>query len=537
MSRDRRVAGTERRAATPPLVVDNAVLRSENERLTRALQEAEEARDRVADLYDCAPFAYMTLDQIGLIRSINAVGARLLGTDDPRTLLGRRLRSFVAHEDRPLLQHHLTACRSGPEARTCELRVAAVGPPVPVQLWSRPVAHRPYLFNTALVDLRERRQAADERERLLEAEREARAASAAKDQFIAMLSHELRTPLTPVLAAVSSVRERTDLPRELRSLFEMFHRNVTAEARLIDDLLDVTRIARGKISLVREPADLHRVTCEAVETLRSEMEERRHQLVVDLAAGAHHVAGDPGRLRQVLWNLLRNAIKFTPPGGRIELRSWNNGRQIALEVSDTGQGFEPELAEALFSPFEQGRRPRAGGLGLGLAICKGLIELHGGRIVGASAGPGRGARFVIELEVVAAASAAVTATNPVVTAGPRPRILLVEDHPDTAETLQELLGEAGYQVQTAATVGSALAADLDNIDLVVSDIGLPDASGLDLMRRLAERPGIRGIALSGYGTEADVKASKDAGFSAHLTKPVDLDQLLAAINGTSGAGP
>jgi CheY-like chemotaxis protein len=405
-----------------------------------------------------------------------------------------------------------------------------------VQLWSRSVAHRPSLVNTAIIDVRERQQAAEERARLVEAEREARAASEAKDQFIAMLSHELRTPLTPVLAAVTAVRERREVPAEIRAMCEMIQRNVAAEARLIDDLLDVTRIARGKITLVRETSDLHRLAREAVEMLSAEMRACGHQLVVDLAASEHHVAGDAVRLRQVLWNLLRNAVKFTPAGGRIELRSWNNGSLIALEVSDSGEGFDPETAESLFSPFEQGRQPRGGGLGLGLAICKGLIELHGGRILGVSAGSGRGARFVIELELVAAASATVSAAPPPPAVGARPRILLVEDHEDTATTMQELLGEAGYQVQTAATVGSALAADLDNIDLVVSDIGLPDASGLELMRRLAGRPGIRGIALSGYGTEADVKASRDAGFSAHLTKPVDLDDLLAAISGTSAAG-
>jgi two-component system CheB/CheR fusion protein len=274
--------------------------------------------------------------------------------------------------------------------------------------------------------------------------------------------------------------------------------------------------------------------------------------MVALDAGRHHVDGDSMRLHQVLWNLVRNAIKFTPEGGRIEISSWNVGDDLAIEVADDGRGFDPAAAPRLFTPFEQGQaaadrsgnQTGGGGLGLGLAICQGLVQLHGGELTAASPGPGRGARFVVRLATVAAPLPAARPAQesgrpaPAAVAGvaaSKPRILLVEDHPDTAALLLELLDECGYEAQGANSVRQALASDLDHVDLVLSDIGLPDGTGLDLMRQLAERRGgsIKGIALSGYGTEADRAASKEAGFSAHLTKPVDWSSLIAAINEVS----
>jgi two-component system CheB/CheR fusion protein len=324
------------------------------------------------------------------------------------------------------------------------------------------------------------------------------------------------------------------VPEGFRSLIEMIYRNVAAEARLIDDLLDVTRILRGKMRLEQQPTDLHQVARQSVETLSVDIEAKRHQVTLALEADRHHVRGEAMRLGQVLSNLLRNAVKFTPPGGHIELRSWNHEGRIALEVSDDGVGFAPQDRDRLFSAFEQAGD--GGGLGLGLAICKGLVELHGGELSAASPGRGRGARFVVQFVTVDVPAVVAPPSAPAAPAAEdKPRILLVEDHPDTAAALAELLADRGFQVLTANTVRSALEVDLDGVDLVLSDIGLPDATGTDLIRELKRKRAIKGIALSGYGTEADVQASKDAGFSAHLVKPVDLDELLAAIDEVNAA--
>ena len=303
----------------------------------------------------------------------------------------------------------------------------------------------------------------------------------------------------------------------------------------------MTRIARGKVSLERLPLDVHEVLREVVDTSRSDSDRKRLSVSLELGAERHVAAIDLVRFKQVLWNLFRNAIQFTDDGGHIDFRSWNSDDgprpRVVLEISDDGQGFEPSETARLFEAFEQGPGVvRSGGLGLGLAISKGLVELHGGRLTASSRGRGKGARFVVEMETTVDEPLALGPRPPVVvTAGADKSvsILLVDDDADTAEIFQELLSEAGYDVRVARSVKDALNADLGSIDVIVSDIGLPDASGLDLMRSVqASRGGaIRGVAVSGYGTEADVRASLEAGFERHLTKPVEFDLLLAAIRG------
>ena len=349
-----------------------------------------------------------------------------------------------------------------------------------------------------------------------------------------------RTPLTPVLIAVTALRGRPGIPDNLRSIHEMIRRNIVMEARLIDDLLDVTRIVRGKMRLERQVLDVHETVRETMETLDAEIAAKHLTVGVFLEAERHGANADPVKLKQVFWNLVRNAVKFTPDGGRIEFRSWNDAgnesRWLAVEVSDTGPGFDPAAGPRLFEAFEQGldAPERTGGLGLGLAICKGMMDLHGGRIAAFSRGPGMGARFVVEIETADEIPAPVEA--PVALPEfphAKPRILLVDDHEDTAEILSELLNEAGYEVRTAHSAKEALAADLDSVDLLISDIGLPDSTGLDLMRGIRATHPLKGVALSGYGTEADMRASAAAGFSAHLTKPLNFERLLATIREVS----
>jgi signal transduction histidine kinase len=373
------------------------------------------------------------------------------------------------------------------------------------------------------------------------------AANRAKDDFLAALSHELRTPLTPVLIAVQEMEQEAGLPEPLRETVGLVRRNIELEARLIDDLLDLTRVAHRKIKIRREVVDVHAELRHAVDTCgHGQVHGKRIEFTVATGATNHHVIGDPARLQQVFWNLLKNAIKFTPDGGRIDVRTVNPPRdganandRVVIEVRDTGIGIEPEALPRIFNAFEQADPSitrHFGGLGLGLAICKALVELHGGTLCAGSEGKGRGATFTVNLPAVAAPQPRPGAeTEPGAgaahrSAPPAPavsgRILLVEDHADTRRMMAKLLERDGHCVTPAESVAKALqVAGGQPFDLVISDIGLPDASGLDLMKRLKELGPIKGIALSGYGMEQDIRLSEQAGFAEHLIKPVDLKKL------------
>jgi signal transduction histidine kinase len=355
-----------------------------------------------------------------------------------------------------------------------------------------------------------------------------RAASEAKDRFLAMLSHELRTPLTPVLLMLGLLDRRPDTPDSLRPGLAKIRRNVELETRLIDDLLDLTRIAHGKLELRLEVLDAHRAMLEVAEMCAA---DRPAEVSVEFALDAehHHVLGDAARIRQVFWNLLRNAFQATSPRGCVLVRSWNEpGRRFGLCVIDNGAGIAAGDLAQLFQPFSQGRQ-RSGRLGLGLTICKAIVEAHGGSIRASSLGAGLGAEMDVELPWCPEAEEPAPRPLPR-TGGLRgQRILLVEDDADTADTLAEALETVGCTVLRAASVAEALARARDSYDLIISDISLPDGTGLDLMRRLRSHAPVSGIALSGYGASEDVKRSRDAGFDAHLVKPVALDQLVDAI--------
>lgn len=386
---------------------------------------------------------------------------------------------------------------------------------------------------------------------------EAEAASRAKDHFLATLSHELRTPLTPVLALVSALQRDERLPQDVREDMMTIHRNIELEARLIDDMLDVTRIARGKLELQLARMDIRPIIDHAIKTCCAhEAAEKMIKCHEDLDAGDHIARVDAARLTQVFWNLLKNAIKFTPVGGQTFVRTRRETTDqrdwLVVEIEDTGIGIEPEVLPRIFGAFEQGNRAitrQFGGLGLGLAISKAIIDGHGGTITVASAGVDQGALFAVRLPVTSAADATVEmplaeSPKPRTTATKEPtgaHLLLVEDHADSAQIMARMLRRVGFQVTVASSIAQALAeteaarkAVDDNgrtrpIRLVVSDLGLPDGTGHDLMRELARSHRLRGIALSGFGMEDDVRRSAEAGFARHLTKPVDFDALLANI--------
>jgi len=410
------------------------------------------------------------------------------------------------------------------------------------------------------VDVSERRRSQEALER---AHRELQEAVETKDRFLATLSHELRTPLTPVLAVLSRLNADPRLA-PFAGDFAMIQRNVELEARLIDDLLDLTRIARGKLELHRREIDARRVIEHALATAEGDLAARGLRLDVRLTAPEHRIWADGPRLTQVFWNLLSNAVKFTPPGGTVTVESMLAAspaglRELVVTVRDTGIGVEPEMLPRIFEAFEQTDRSitrRFGGLGLGLAVSRAIVDLHGGGLTAESQGRGTGACFTVRLPVAAvpgdldetgawfsrhrpAASApAAAATEPERSL----HILLVEDHEDTAGAMTDLLRLMGHEVTVATSLAEALAAaDASQnggrpLDLVVSDLGLPDGSGQDLMRELGQRYGLRGIALSGYGMEEDVRRSHEAGFLRHLTKPVDLQMLKAAIQEAVGKG-
>lgn len=362
------------------------------------------------------------------------------------------------------------------------------------------------------------------------ARREAEEANRAKDQFLAMLSHELRTPLTPVLSSISLLEAEEECPEFVRDSLAMIQRNVALEARLIDDLLDLTRISKGKLHLHLETVDAHPLLQNALEICRTEINEKKIAVTVSLEAEQHHVEADPARLQQVFWNLIKNAVKFTPVEGSISVSTSDkppSGFQV--KVTDTGIGIDPQLLPKIFDAFEQGRNLGKGGLGLGLAITKALTDLHKGTIVAASEGANRGSTFEVTLpsvDPVQAANFEQTKAELAALSHKSLRVLLVEDHPDTVQSLSRLLTKRGYEVRIATTLAAALeSAARHPFDVLISDMGLPDGTGLDLMRRLSEKGKVRAVALSGFGMEDDIQRSREAGFSEHLTKPLDMIRL------------
>jgi hypothetical protein len=393
-------------------------------------------------------------------------------------------------------------------------------------------------FTALIHDISDRQRAEEQRERLLASERAARAeaerASRAKDEFLAALSHELRTPLTPALLTISILERDRNLPARFRPDIEVIRRNVEIEARLIDDLLDLTRIMNRKMTMTIQNVDIHPLLENAERTCRM---EDGIQVKLELAAAEHHVRADSARLQQVFWNLLSNARKFTAIGGTITVRSSNpSPGQLEVEVTDNGRGIEPELLPRIFNAFEQGDAQMArrfGGLGLGLTISKAIIDAHGGTISAQSPGKGEGASFRVSLATAAPGLADPAAASPpgvesAIAEGLH--ILLVEDHEPTLKIISRLLRDLGHEIHSVSTVQDAMRRlDTEQFDLLLSDLGLPDGSGYEVMVHAAKR-GLKGIALSGYGMNEDIERSREAGFANHLIKPVDIQTLTKAIN-------
>ncbi|MEY2486899.1 MAG: hypothetical protein QOH39_2547 [Verrucomicrobiota bacterium] len=397
-------------------------------------------------------------------------------------------------------------------------------------------------------------------EDLNRAKESAEAANKAKDNFLAILSHELRTPLTPVLSAVAMLEGDKKVSRHIMPELQMIRRNIEVEARLIDDLLDVTAIIRGKLQLNRQIVDVRSLLEHTMQNYcANDAAKKNLHVTMDVSAGAMHVLADGSRMTQVFWNLLQNACKFTPENGTIDIRAYNHSSggevsgadgaaektELIVEIQDTGIGISPENMPRIFKAFEQGERARSrvfGGLGLGLAISRAIVEMHGGRIAAESEGMDKGTKIRISLPTVEAAAMARDKAPRAASSFEAPgivrplRILLVEDHRDTAEQLIRLLKRAGHEVTWVSSIREARERVAEaqhkhpsSFSILISDLGLPDGSGHDLMRDLTGNHPIPGIALSGYGMKDDIEDSLAAGFSRHITKPVDWQELKSAI--------
>jgi PAS domain S-box-containing protein len=393
------------------------------------------------------------------------------------------------------------------------------------------------------VDITERKQAEEERARLLEAEREARAeaerANATKDEFLATLSHELRNPLNVILG-YSEILLRSNEVRQsafLKHAVEILRRNARSQSQLVRDLLDLSRLHMGKLSLAREAVSFESIINNAVETVRAEAAGKNIDLQVDISADREIVMADPLRLEQVVWNLLNNAVKFTDPGGSVTLKLANEESAAALTVTDSGQGIDPEFLPEVFEMFRQadaGSSRKHGGMGIGLALVRQLVELHGGTVAAASAGIGKGAEFTVRIPLSREAWPAVK-TAPLAGKGALNslRVLIVDDSRDTVEMLRHLLELEKATVTCAMSGVQALqlAAEIE-FDVIVSDISMPGMDGFEFLRRLRTIPTqehVPVVALTGFGRVEDVTRAEAEGFFTHVTKPLDVDHLLEIL--------
>jgi PAS domain S-box-containing protein len=520
------------------------IIRDISER-KRAEQAVRDSEARIKAIVDTAVDGIITIDEQGTIEWLNPAAINIFGYSWDE-LIGRNVKMLMPE---PYHGEHDGYLRN--YVRTGERRIIGIGREVvgrrkdgstfPMDLAvSEVLLGERRLFTGIVRDITQRKAAEQE---LLRAKEAAETASRAKDQFIAAVSHELRTPLNPIMATARLLKQRGDLPDEVKQDLHVIHRNAAQEARLVDDLLHLTRLARGKIELHNEVVDVHALLRNVVGQFQEHIDVRHIDLLIGLRAERRHVWADPGRLQQVVANLLDNAVKFSEPNGRISVRTANTGDgHVRIEISDSGIGIEPQVLPRLFNPFEQGETTvtrKYGGLGMGLVISKGIVDLHRGKLTAHSDGRGQGATFTLDLPVMAAVPEVAHAA-PALQLQPKPagvafRVLLVEDHFDTLKVMERLLASFGCNVTTAMTVRQALeAAGKEHFDLLVSDIGLPDGSGIELMRRLGQEQQIKGIALSGFGQEDDLRRSKEAGFVEHLVKPVNFDLLHDVIQKVAG---
>ena len=467
-----------------------------------------------------------TLD--GIVTSWNATAERLFGYS-PEEAVGQSVVALLIPDDRKDEENViLERLRHGERIQLYEtVRKTKDGRLLDISLTISPVRDA----NGEIVGASEIARDITEQKRVAS---ELREADRRKTEFLALLAHELRNPLGPIRHAVKILRARTPRPEELEWATNIIDRQTEHLTRLVDDLLDVSRITRGTIELRKDRVDVTTILMGAVEVSGMQIEKHRHQLLVTPPSEPIHVVGDPTRLTQVVTNLLDNAAKYTDPGGRIWLSAEQEGDDAVIRVRDTGIGIAREALPHVFEMFTQTGaflERTHGGLGVGLALVDRLVKLHGGSVTAASGGAGAGSEFTIRLPVAETTRTSPDAGTPVAAGAraTRRRVLVVDDNVDSVDSLAVLLGIMGHEVESAndGQEGLRLAAQF-HPQIGILDIGLPKMNGYDLAQRLRREPWAKDlvlVALTGWGLEEHRERSAQSGFDHHLTKPVNLDAL------------
>ncbi|MET0388782.1 MAG: ATP-binding protein [Polyangiales bacterium] len=514
------------------LEVHQVELELQNEELRRARTELEHGLARYTELFDFAPIGYATLDAAGNIRELNHAAARLLQSERA-LLVGKPFIARVAPRDQARLADLLQRASEEEQQVRTELELTWTSRPVFVRVSAAVPRTAEHSTLLAFEDITERKTYEEQLERSEDA---LRLADRRKDEFLAALSHELRNPLMPIRNCVFLLAN-TDLSSEqAQQTIAIMDRQVAHMARLVDDLLDVTRIQRGIVHLQREPVELTGLVRRTLADVRGNFEASGVHLEARVELGEVWLLADPARLTQVLTNVLGNAEKFTPRGGVVTLGLQLVAGDVHVRVADNGAGIASEMLEHLFQPFTQAPQTmdRArGGLGLGLSMVKGLVELHGGRVRMTSQGIGRGSELVIILPVAPVLERVAPA--PLVAHAAGRRVLVIEDNADAANTLSSALGAIGHEVTVAYDGPSSLVQARElKPDVVLCDIGLPGMDGYEVARAFRADDRLRSsfmIALSGYALPEDRRRSLEAGFDKHVSKPPsmkDLHQVIAA---------
>ena len=519
--------GGETRRLLHDLEVHQIELEMQNEELLRARHEIEAGLVRYTQIFDFAPIAYFVLAPDGVIQELNLAAARLLGIERTR-LLGKNLLDFFGTADLGAFAELLECVFANPSegrTETRELHVEQENPPLDVRIRGSVLQAAPPAALVAIEDITARRLV----------ETQVRDESRRKDEFLAALSHELRNPLSALRYGVHAL-ERAEAGSDLaRQASAVLHRQVDHLTGLVDDLLDVTRVAHGKVQLRLKKLELVELVRGTVEDYRPSFDGAGISLAFQADAPCW-IEGDRRRLVQVIGNLLANALKFTPRSGSVEVRVVpdqveRETRSVAVSVRDDGMGIARDVLRDLFKPFMQGPQALArahGGLGLGLAMVKGLVELHRGTVDVVSGGIGAGSTFTIHLPLTAEEGRIAPSDPPPVATHPR-RVLVIEDNDDVAESLRNLLQLDRHDVRVASDGRTGIVRAFEfRPDVVFCDIGLPGADGYEVARTLRKDPLFHRtllVALSGYGLSEDVRRAREAGFDRHVTKPPTLAAL------------
>ena len=539
----------EMRRLIHELEVHQIELEMQNEQLRQAQQELEAARDQYADLYDLAPMGYFTIAENSLITQVNLTGSALLGVER-ESLIGKSLSRFIAPQDQDIYYAHRKRVISTRDPQSCEINMMAQnGNTFCAHLESVGLSDRAgqtIQQRTVLSDITARKQAEQELQlseaMLRQQSQELAEADRLKDEFLAMLAHELRNPLTPISHAVELIgRQSKPMGHEIGWEIDLIGRQVKHLIRLVDDLLDVARISRGKIELHKQPTDLAEIVTQAVEVASRLIDDRHHRLRISIPPEPVWAEVDPARMVQVVANLLNNAAKYTEQDGQIELTLKQDGNQAVIAVQDNGVGISRELLSQVFDIFTQAERTldrSQGGLGLGLTLVYRLMALHGGNVQVFSEGPGKGSRFVVNLPALPTGepqSADIETEDEYRGESPSRRILVVDDHEDIATSFTLLLETMGHSVHTVFNGVAALKAAREfHPEIVFLDIGLPEMDGFEVARGLRKehRHKLHLIALTGFGQDNVIQKIKETGFDHHLIKPTSyevVEALLASI--------